>query len=149
MSRIISDKIITQKVLNDDTGELESKEYKEIKTLTGVKGGFSIMYKTYDQAVIDSIRSKTDLEVIIYIRNLFTYKQTNNNISKVKVSNQFNITEQKITRLIKRMVDSSLLMRVERGIYRLNPYMYLPYHADGKALQREWDELREELKYNV
>ena len=31
--------------------------------------------------------------------------------------------------------------KVERGIYRMNPFIYVPYQADAQILQDEWKEL--------
>ena len=30
----------------------------------------------------------------------------------------------------------------------MNPFMYLPYHANAKELQNEWIEIREKQLYN-
>ena len=42
------------------------------------------------------------------------------------------------------MLEINLLMRIDRGIYRLNPFAYLPYQSDGALLQKEWLRLKEE-----
>jgi hypothetical protein len=42
-----------------------------------------------------------------------------------------------------KMVESDLLMRIDRGLYRLNPFAYLPYQSDGALLQKEWLGLKE------
>jgi hypothetical protein len=40
------------------------------------------------------------------------------------------------------MLQADMLMRISRGIYRFNPYMYIPYGGDGETLQKEWNEIK-------
>ena len=43
--------------------------------------------------------------------------------------------------MLKRLVELKYLKRVSKGVYRLNPFIYLPYKANGVELQKEWLEL--------
>ncbi len=140
--------IITKKVLNEETGELESKDFKETKTSKRIRGGFRMVYKSYDKAVEEIITSKKDFSILVYIRDLFTYQRVENVLSKKDLALLFNVSEQKITTLIKKMININLLKRIDRGIYRLNPYMYIPFRANAEALQKEWTELDELIKTN-
>ncbi len=139
MSRIISDKIIAQKVLNEYTGELESKEYREIKESTGLKGGFHMSYKPYKEALKEIIKSNLDIKMMFYIEDKFTYKQTEVALSPTVIAKAMNTSKPNVAMFIAKLVESKLLKRIERGVYRLNPYMYLPYHANGAELQKEWN----------
>ena len=135
--------IITKQVLNETTGELESKTFREEKTKTTVRGGFNLMYhKSYEEVTEAAVKSNTDIKVFNWITNRFTYQ-------KVDVPLLYNdctieISQPQFTRLIKRLLDLSYLKRTGRGIYRLNPFIYLPYKADGAELQKEWKELENE-----
>jgi hypothetical protein len=40
--------------------------------------------------------------------------------------------------MLKILVEEQYLMRVHRGIYRLNPFVYLPVMSDAQLLQSEW-----------
>ena len=100
-----------------------------------------MVYKGYDEAIGDIVTSNADFKSIVYIRDRFTQARVENVLSKVDIAKVMDISEQKATNIVKRMVDVELLMRVSRGIYRLNPFMYVPYRADGATLQREWNEL--------
>jgi len=133
--------IITHSILNPETGEVETKDFREVKTNKGAKGGWKMVYAAYDEAVKNIISSKKDYEILVYIRDKFTWKRVENVLSKKDISSNFNVSERKVTDIINRMVKESLLFRIERGIYRLNPFMFLPYKADAKALQKEWREL--------
>ena len=44
------------------------------------------------------------------------------------------------------MVREQLLLKVARGVYRLNPYMVLPFKSDGELLQTEWTQIVAEQK---
>ena len=43
------------------------------------------------------------------------------------------------------MEEVGLLKRVYRGIYRMNPYMYVPTMANAEVLQEEWNKLSHEV----
>ena len=104
-----------------------------------------MVYKSYDEALLQIIKSRTDMELVIHIRDLFTYQRTENVLSKTDIS-KLGVSEQKVTTIIKRMLDAGLLLRVARGIYRLNPYMYLPYKANAETLQTEWNDIKAKIK---
>ena len=133
--------IITKKVLNENTGELENQDYKQLRKSKHIKGGFTMVYKSYDEALLDVVKSKKDLELVLYVRDLFTYRQVEHNLSAAEIASVLSVSRQKVTTLLKLLVTAKLLKKVSKTMYRLNPYMYLPYRADGEALQREWNEL--------
>jgi predicted transcriptional regulator len=137
-----STEIIPQKVLNENTGEIETQNYQKLKTYKQLRGGFRMVYVSYDDALLQIVTSKKDLEVIIYIRDLFTYKQVENSLRAVELANALGLTRQRITTLLKRMVEIGLLKKVGTSTYRLNPFMYVPFRADGSELQREWNEFK-------
>ena len=140
--------IVTKKVLNESSGELEDVVFKQEIKRKRIRGGFMLTYKTYDDVVIDIIRSQLDLKTIVYIRDLFTKNRTENVLSKSDIADNMNISPQKATSIIKKMVEHELLMRVSRGIYRLNPFMYVPFRADGSELQEEWELLSKKQSKN-
>lgn len=103
-------------------------------------------YSEYDKALLKIIRSTKDLEIVIHIRDMFTYRRDDNVLSKIDLSRTLNVSERTISDIIKRMVEVKLLRRVSRGVYRLNPFMYLPFRADGYELQQEWKSYNGETK---
>lgn len=129
---------ITHKVLNETTGELEPKQFDEISKRKQIKGGFRMVYKSYDDALLDVIKSTKDLELLILIRDMFTYKQVEVSLSTTHLHESTGIAKSKITEVISRMVSADLLRKIRRGVYRLNPYMYVPFRADAETLQAEW-----------
>jgi len=137
-----SETIITQQVLNENTGELEHKKFVDTtKYVDGGRGGWSRMYKDYDSAVIDIVSSKKDLSIVISIRDSFSAKRIENVLSKTDIAKEHEISMQKATKLLGSMVTAKLLKRVARGVYRLNPFMYLPLRANAAELQKEWKDL--------
>ena len=137
-----SNHIMTHKVLNEDTGELESKDYKELKEISHLRGGFNLIYhKTYEEVTESAVKSNTDMKLFNWITNQFTYQ-------KVDVPLYYNdctikISQPQFSRIIKRLIELDYLKRTNRGIYRLNPFIYLPYKANGSELQKEWKILNE------
>lgn len=137
---------ITHKILNETTGELETKQFDEIAKRKQIKGGFRMVYKSYDDALVTIIKSTKDLELLILIRDMFTYKQVEVNLSTTHLHTKTGMAKSKITEVISRMITADLLGKVRRGVYRLNPYMYVPFRADAETLQAEWLTLTKDNK---
>ena len=132
--------IITKKILNDNTGELEPKDFKELKEVSYLRGGFNMIYhKSYEVVTESAIKSNTDLKLFNWITNEFTYQKVDVPLpySQCKVS----ISQPQFSRMIKRLVELNYLMRTSRGVYRMNPFIYIPYKGTGDELQKEWNEL--------
>lgn len=103
-----------------------------------LRGGFRMVYKSYDDALVTIVKSTKDLELLILIRDMFTYKQVEVNLSTTDLHAKTGIAKSKITEVVSRMVSADLLRKIRRGVYRLNPYMYVPFRADAETLQAEW-----------
>jgi len=135
--------IITKKVLNENTGELEDKQFIEKKYRKKIRGGYNLMYHI-DFFEIENkvIRSSKDMELFNWITNQFTYKQVEVNLSysicPIKIS------QPQFAKMIKKLIEIGYLMRIRRGIYRLNPFVYVPYKANAEELQEEWLELKKQ-----
>ena len=139
MEYISSRESITHKVLNEDTGELESKEFKEEKKKKYIKGGFNMIYhKNYEEVMEIVVHSQKEMKLFNWITNQFTYKQVETAISYSDIENL--ISRSQFNKMVKKLVEIGYLMRVKRGVYRLNPFIFLPYRADAEELQREWKE---------
>jgi len=113
----------------------------ELRKSRGIKGGFSMVYKSYDEVLSKCVKSNLDYKIILAIRNKFTYKRVEVVISFTTLAQKMNTSKQKVTKLIKELVEEGLLLRIDKGTYRLNPFMYIPYRADGEELQQEWNQL--------
>lgn len=134
--------IMTQKVLNEATGELEPKDYKKIKKITHLRGGFNLMYhKSYEEVTETAIKSNTDIKLFNWITNQFTYQKVD--VPLPYGSCNIDISQPQFSRMIKRLLELDYLLRTSRGIYRLNPYIYLPFRSNGEELQKEWKELKQ------
>jgi len=132
--------IVKKDLVNAYTGEVEEYEFRGFKS-SKIKGGFIMTYKSFFEILPNVITSSLDLKIALEIVDNFTYMQVEVALKASKIAKKFDTSTNKVTLLIKKMVEQKLLCRVDRGIYRLNPFMYLPYRADGQELQKEWVEL--------
>ena len=108
-----------EKVLNPNTGELEIATYREIKTHIHLKRGYVRMYpKNYDEATEKIIHSNLDLKIWIAIRNSFTKDRIESSLPSKEIAKKLKTSQQKVSGIIKRMVDEDVLRRVSRGIYK-------------------------------
>ena len=140
MEYITKNSIITHKVLNDNTGELESKDFMEIQKRKLVKGGFILMYyKSYEQITESVITSNKDLKLFHWITNQFTKNRIESAITYTACT--VDVSQPKFSKFVKQLVELNYLYRVSRGIYRLNPFVYVPYQANAEILQSEWIKL--------
>ena len=140
MEYITKNSIITHKVLNDNTGELESKDFMEIQKRKLVKGGFILMYyKSYEQITESVITSNKDLKLFHWITNQFTKNRIESTITYTACT--VDVSQPKFSKFVKQLVELDYLRRVSRGIYRLNPFVYVPYQSNAETLQTEWIKL--------
>ena len=140
MEYVTKNSIITHKVLNDNTGELESKDFMEIQKRKLVKGGFILMYyKSYEQITESVITSNKDLKLFHWITNQFTKNRIESVITHTACT--VDVSQPKFSKFVKQLVELNYLCRVSRGIYRLNPFVYVPYQSNAETLQTEWIEL--------
>lgn len=128
---------ITKKVLNETTGELEQKEFREVSKKSRLRGGFNLMYHIKYAEVMESvIKSNSELRLFNWITNRFTYARREAQI--VHSICEVDIGKRQFSEMIKKLVELKYLIRIGRGIYRLNPFVYVPYKADATELQDEW-----------
>jgi len=137
----MADMIVVKKdLINAYTGEVEEYEFRSQKKRK-IKGGFKVVYKGLFELLPEVITSSKDLKIVFYILDSFTYQQKEVNLRATKIAKHFNTSPNKVTLLIKKLIEVEILKRVDRGIYRLNPFIYIPYNANGELLQKEWKEL--------
>ena len=137
---------MTKLVLNEKTGELETELFiRDMRVKNRGKQGWTKMYKNGYDMVMLNLNSKLEMRMFIAIRDSFTKNRVETSISQVKLAKEFDTTKSTVNRLIKKLVEIEFLMKIERGIYRMNPFIYLPYQDDAQLLQEEWKELNDNL----
>jgi hypothetical protein len=143
MNQIVSTRIISECILNKETGELETKDFREVKESKKIKGGFSMVYhKDYDEILKETVFSNKEMILFIWIREQFTYQRVETYITySLAKEDGIDISKRQFSTMVKRLVENKFLKRIKRGIYRLNPYIYLPYKAEASVLQKQWNEL--------
>jgi hypothetical protein len=139
-----SARIITKQVLNENSGELEQVEFQEVKKTSKLRGGFKMMYDPYNVVMEQVVKSNKDIKVFNWITSQFTYQRVETSLSYLDCS--IEVSKPQFTKMIGKLVELDYLRRVKRGIYRLNPYMYLPFRSNGAELQKEWNELSTKSK---
>jgi predicted transcriptional regulator len=134
--------IITKQVLNENTGELESKVFREEKETKRLRGGFTMIYhKSYEEITEQAIKSNKDIKLFNWITGRFTYQRIE--VPLQHSTCELDISQPQFSRMIKKLIELNYIKRVSRGIYRLNPFIYLPFKSDGQLLQQEWNQLQQ------
>jgi len=137
-------KIFTELVISKETGEVSSRDYTEIFPKKKLKGGFNIVYMNeYEKASSNVVFSNLDFRLLSQIRSLFKKTQTEVKIPVTKLAKKNDTTRQTVSSIVARMVKADMLYRIERGLYRFNPNMFIPFGANGELLQKEWKSLKE------
>ena len=145
MEYVNSVDIISKKVLNETTGEIENVDFKQINKVKRVKGGFGMFYKSYEEAVENTINSKLDYTILLEVKNQFTYARIECVISPTDIAKKLGCAKSKVNSVINSMVKEQLILKVARGVYRLNPFMVLPFRSDAEVLQSEWKDLTKRI----
>lgn len=130
--------IIAKRILNETTGEIETVNFREETKIKYIRGGFNMIYhKSYEDVMETVVKGSKELKLFNWVTNRFTYQR----IEAAIVFSECPIecSQPTFSKLVKRLIDINYLRRVSRGIYRLNPYIYVPFRADASTLQREWD----------
>ena len=137
---------MTKIILNEDSGELEKQLFtRDVKQKSRGKQGWTKMYKNGYDMVMLNLNSKLEMRLFIAIRDSFTRNRVEVNISQVKLVEEFNTTKSTVSRFIKKLVEIEFLMKIDRGVYRMNPFIYVPYQEDALMLQKEWEEMAVEF----
>ena len=97
--------ILTQQVLNENTGELEVKHYREEIKRTKLKGGFAMVYKDYDTILENVITSNMDMKLFQLIKSSFTHARIEVVLSSTTISAKLGISKPKVTRFIKQRLN--------------------------------------------
>jgi len=138
---------MTKIILNEESGELETQLFtRDIKQKNRGKQGWTKMYKNGYDMVMLNLNSKLEMKLFISIRDSFTRNRVEVNISQVKLVKEFNTTKATVSRFIKKLVEIGFLIKISRGIYRMNPFIYVPYQEDAFRLQEEWKGLSENIE---
>lgn len=137
---------ITKKVLNEASGSLEEVVFKAEKERKRIKGGFAMYYKSYEESIANIINSKLDYTILLEIKRQFTYARVECIISATSLAQRLGCAKSKVNTVLSAMLKEQMLLKVARGTYRLNPYMVLPFKADGELLQTEWTQLVSEQR---
>ena len=137
MTIVTKQDIITHQVLNDNTGELEVKTFIEQKIAKNIRGGFNMIYhKSYEEVTETAVKSNNDIKLFNWITNQFTHARVE--VPLVFTTCPIKVSQPSFSRMIKLLVELNYILRVSRGLYRLNPYVYVPFKANGSELQAEW-----------
>lgn len=104
-----------------------------------IKGGFNMIYhKAYEDIMEEVINSKKELKLFNWITNKFTYQRIEVPLPFTEVSF---ISKRQFSEMIKKLVELKYIQRISKGLYRLNPFIYLPYRSDATQLQQEWNDI--------
>jgi len=126
-------------VIDPLTGEVIREHYNEIiKNKSRVKGGWGMIYGSYDN-VLMSMKSPKEIEVLIRIKTMFTRSKSEVSFTQSELADRFDISRMSVSKIIKRLVQSGFIYKVSTSSYIMNPYMVVPYQADGAELQEQWD----------
>ena len=99
-----------------------------------------MVYRTkYDQAMLKSCKSIRDVEMFIYIRDMFTCSKSKVNINQSKLAKESEVSRNTISKLMKRMRLEEFIRKNIDGSYSMNPFHFVPYRAKVELLQSEWN----------
>ena len=136
-----SSNIVTFTVLGSN-GEFSTQEFTERKNHAKTKkGGWVSMYKNGYDEVFLALNSRLEKEIMLKVRDSFTRTKSDVCISQKKMAEDLNTTRPTVNRVFKKLLDLEFIARLDKGVYRLNPFFVIPYQADGLKLQEEWEEL--------
>lgn len=148
MRNIKTEIIITKTVLNNKTGEIKEEEFVQKKSIIDmIKGGWRMVYKDFDYILL-SMKSPNEIRALLQIRDLFKVSLSRVVINKTTMCKKMGMTRATFSKFISRLIQYDFLMELSDKQYMMNPFMFLPYKANGKELQEEWIDIRKNELYN-
>ena len=118
----------------------KNTRFNEIKSTKKMKGGFSMVYKDYDEILL-LLKSNLDIQIFLEIRNNFTYRKIEAAISASEIAKKLNTSTTKVRTVINKLKNECFIIKINRTSYRLNPFIYLPFRSESELLQKEWNNL--------
>ena len=121
---------------------------KEHGRPTKMRGGFNLIYHNpYEEIMELVVNSNKEMKLFNWVTNQFSKNRVETYVTfSVCKEDGIEISKRQFSEMVKILVREKYLMRIRRGIYRLNPFIYLPTMSDATSLQREWKELLEAQK---
>ena len=128
-------------VLNESSGEFVETEFVEkVKYKPNGKQGWTKMYRTgYDEVMME-LSSRLEMAIFIYIRDSFTRSASIAVFNQTKMADKLSTTRSTVNRLMKKLEKLQFIRKIDDKLYKMNPYVFAPYHADLQSLQKEWDD---------
>ena len=149
ITSVLVEKIITHKVLNEETGEFETKDFVERRVSAGIAKGWRMVYTNkYQEVLVKVCNGRVSSLLFVWFSSQF-------NKTHIDVALKYDDAKKVIDGLSKtqyhlvlqKLIKNNFLKRSSRGVYRLNPYIYLPYGVNNNMvyrLQKEWNELEKQ-----
>jgi hypothetical protein len=127
------------------TGEITTYEaILDQKNIAKARGGWNMIYKDYGE-ILRSLSSKNEINIALDIQDSFTHKKSVVVVDQKKMIEKYKISRQAYLRIVKKLIELKFLKKLAPNTFMLNPFMYVPFRADAKALQDEWISLEKRL----
>jgi len=131
---------ITKQILNPTTGEIQNEVYtRDTKKKSGIKQGWTMTYIDYDEMLATVVKSNLDMKLVMHLK-LMIKRDFTLTINITKESEKIGIGRDKLSKMLKRLVDAEFLRKTDTG-YKSNPFMFLPFRPiDAESEQLKWKE---------
>ncbi len=132
-------KVDVVKVSNPYSGELEPHKIEKLTEYKpAAKQGWQMIYVKDRNEVILKVRGALRQEIFFWIENQFTKSKSVVVLNQERIAKLFKTTRPYVGSVIKTMVETEYLKKIEKNEYKLNPFFYIPYRADAIELQNQW-----------
>ncbi len=132
----------------DKNGVLDNREFVErtIYKPNGKQGWVKMYRNGYDKVML-SLTSRLEMVLFIHIRDSFTKHKELVGFNQTKIAEKFGSTRPTVNRLFRKLIKNNFIRKTD-GVYRMNPYIFAPYHTDLDGLQGRWDDTEQIRKFN-
>jgi len=139
-------KVDVVKVSNPYTGELEPHKIEKLTEYKPTaKQGWQMIYVKDRNEVILKVRGTLRQEIFFWIENQFTKTKSVVVLNQERIAKLFGTTRPYVGSVIKTMIATEYIKKIEKNEYKLNPFFYVPYRADAVELQSQWiDEIKKD-----
>ncbi len=133
------------KIINTESGEIETVAVEIIKNRNNSKKGWSRMYRFNYDDVIRKITSEKEFEIFVAIRESNIKKTFALNFNQTATAKQLDTSRNTVARVVKKMRDTGFIMKID-NVYFINSHIYVPpmiSDEDVAIAQSDWDKHKE------
>jgi hypothetical protein len=133
------------KILNSETGEIETVTAEIIRNKTRTKRGWNRMYRFAYDDVMREITSKLEMDIFIDIRESNLKGTFILDFNQQKLAKKHKTSYMTVSRVVNKLKKTNFVKK-QGNVFYLNPFIYIPPNITDDIVEKfqiEWNTLED------